>query len=213
MIASNARRLPIGGLLLTALVLGACAPDNDAPGDTRAATTEGAVTAGTPGAPGTAQAGHGIERTVGATHTARFIDLQGQEVGEVTLTEGPEGVFVTGQIRGLAAGPHGFHFHETGLCDPPFQSAGGHFNPGGRQHGLASTSGPHAGDMANLFAGGEGATQIEAFAPLVTLGAGPNSLLDGDGTAIVVHAARDDQRTDPSGNSGDRIACAVLTRG
>lgn len=154
----------------------------------------------------------GTTRQAGARATGRFIDAQGAEVGEVTLEEGGDGVLILGRISGLTPGPHGLHFHEVGRCETPFESAGGHFNPAGRQHGLVSAGGPHAGDLTNLVADADGNAQIEAFAPLVTLGTGADGLLGGDGTALVVHAGADDHRTDPSGDSGDRVACAVLQR-
>jgi superoxide dismutase, Cu-Zn family len=194
-----------------ALFLGGCG--NDA-GDGRPITADGGgAGAGTPtiGA-GPATGGAQVQRQPGTSVSARFIDLQGRDVGEVTLEEGTEGVFIHGQISGLTGDMHGFHIHEVGRCEPPFESAGGHLNPGGRQHGLVNSAGPHAGDLTNLAARADGTARIEAFAPLVTLGTGADGLLGGDGASLVVHANRDDHRTDPTGNSGDRIACAVLQR-
>jgi superoxide dismutase, Cu-Zn family len=202
----------LAALVLT-LAVAACTGDDDAAtgGISNAPGTAGANGATATGGAAGAQGTGGQARQPGASASARFTDREGRDVGEVTLEEGAEGVFIHGRITGLSGPAHGFHFHQVGACEPPFDSAGGHFNPGGRQHGLANPNGPHAGDMPNLFPV-NGVATIEAFAPLATLGAGPNSLLDADGTAIVVHAGRDDQRTDPSGDSGDRIACAVLRR-
>jgi superoxide dismutase, Cu-Zn family len=152
-----------------------------------------------------------VQRSIGATASAQFIDTQGREVGSATLEEGPNGVLVRGEITGLTPGPHGFHFHEVGRCEPPFESAGGHFAPHGRGHGLLYDGGPHGGDMPNIVADGTGRAAFEVTAPLVTLGSGAGSLLDADGTSIVVHAGPDDHRSQPSGNSGDRVACAVVT--
>jgi superoxide dismutase, Cu-Zn family len=150
------------------------------------------------------------ERQIGATATAQFIDRAGRTVGEVTLEEGPEGVLIRGEITGLRPGAHGFHLHAVGRCEPPFETAAAHFNPGGRQHGFLNPAGAHAGDLPNLHADEDGTAQIEALAPKVTLRGTMNALLDDDGTALLVHASADDHRTDPSGQSGDRIACAVI---
>jgi superoxide dismutase, Cu-Zn family len=189
-------------LCIALLAWSACAPADD----TQATATN------TPGAqqPGAQQPGAQPDRQVGATATAAFFDRDGQQIGNATLEEGPEGVFVRGELSRLTPGGHGFHFHQVGECEPPFQSAGDHFNPTGRQHGLLNAAGAHAGDMANVHADANGNARIEALAPGVTLRGGPNALLDGDGTSIVLHAGEDDHRTDPSGNSGDRIACAVV---
>jgi superoxide dismutase, Cu-Zn family len=142
-------------------------------------------------------------------------DRAQQRVAMVALTEESHGVTV--HVRGenlLPAGPRGIHFHETGRCDgPDFQSAGGHFAPEGRQHGLENPQGPHAGDLPNLPVADNGTVDTTFVTTLVTLRPGqPNSLLDGNGTALVIHAQRDDQRTDPSGDSGDRVACGVVSR-
>jgi superoxide dismutase, Cu-Zn family len=183
-------------LCIALLALAACEPAQE----TQPATTPG----------GDAARARQMQREVGATATAAFIDLDGQPVGNATLEEGPEGVIVRGELSGLTSGGHGFHFHEVGLCEPPFESAGAHYNPAGRQHGLLNAAGAHAGDMPNVYADGNGTARIEVLAPGVTLRGGENALLDGDGTAILVHAGEDDHSTDPSGNSGDRIACAVV---
>ena len=100
-----------------------------------------------------------------------------------------------------------------GRCDPPqFTSAGAHFNPASKQHGTQNPAGPHAGDLPNLEVAASGEGGIDATTKLVTLGPGPTSLLGPAGTSLVVHAAADDYKTDPSGNSGDRIACGVITK-
>jgi superoxide dismutase, Cu-Zn family len=150
------------------------------------------------------------ERQIGATATAEFIDRDGRTVGEATLEEGPAGVLIRGEISGLSPGAHGFHVHAVGRCEPPFETAGAHFAPHGRQHGLLNEQGPHAGDMPNIVATADGRATFEVHSALVTIGTGPGGLLDADGTSIVVHANADDHRTDPSGASGDRIACAVV---
>ena len=116
------------------------------------------------------------------------------------------------EVEKLPPGPHGFHIHAVGRCDPPdFASAGAHFNPEGKKHGLKNPEGPHAGDLSNLVVGPDGTAKATASAPRVTLGAGPNSVFQPGGTALVIHAAPDDDVTDPAGNSGARIACGVIT--
>ncbi len=121
---------------------------------------------------------------------------------------------VVAQVRNLPPGTHGIHVHEAGRCDPPdFMSAGGHFNPTSRQHGLRNPNGPHAGDLPNLEVGADGTGRLDALARDLSLSSGTGNLLDTDGSALVVHAAADDEMTDPTGNSGGRIACGVIRRG
>ena len=115
-------------------------------------------------------------------------------------------------VVGLAPGTHGAHLHMTGSCEAPdFASAGAHLNPGGHQHGMSNPAGPHLGDLPNVTVGSGGTGTVSATLP-GTREEVLAQLFDGDGTAVVVHANADDYRTDPSGNSGGRIACGVLTR-
>lgn len=138
-----------------------------------------------------------------------FVDAQGQEIGTAELTGTPNGVLIRIDVEGLPPGQHGFHVHETGTCEPPeFTSAGGHYNPEGESHGFL-TEGAHVGDLLNLTVPGDGAVVHEALARDASLD-GENALLDDDGSALVIHAGPDDYRTDPSGQSGARIACAVV---
>jgi Cu-Zn family superoxide dismutase len=138
----------------------------------------------------------------------------GESVGSAVLREEDGKVRIVVQASGLAPGRHGVHVHTAGRCEPPgFQTAGGHFNPLGKQHGLESSAGPHAGDLPDLEADASGRTEYVAVTDRVMLGAGPTSIFDADGSAIVIHASPDDQRTDPSGNSGERILCGVLVAG
>ena len=138
----------------------------------------------------------------------------GQTVGTAIFTEVGGGVRITLQARDLPPGRHGIHIHAVGLCEAPaFTSAGAHFNPTNRQHGLNNPAGPHAGDLPELVVAANGTANYAATNRLVTLAPGPTSLFDADGSALVVHADPDDQMTDPSGNSGARIACGTLVRG
>jgi Cu-Zn family superoxide dismutase len=145
--------------------------------------------------------------------TVELKTLRGDTVGSAELRETPDGVRLVATLRNLPPGPHGIHLHAVGRCElPDFGSAGGHFNPGSRQHGLQNPQGPHGGDLPNLQVGADGGGRLEYVTRAVTLGPGPTSLFDPDGTALVVHAGPDDQRSDPAGNSGGRIACGVLRK-
>jgi Cu-Zn family superoxide dismutase len=135
----------------------------------------------------------------------------GKEVGGATLTETPAGALIALSVKGLPAGEHAFHIHAAGKCEPPFTSAGGHFNPAQKKHGMMAPDGPHAGDMPNLHIPTGGALALEVLNTAVTLQKGkPNSLLGPEGTALIIHAAKDDYKTDPTGEAGGRIACGVV---
>jgi Cu-Zn family superoxide dismutase len=145
--------------------------------------------------------------------TAELKNAQDQIVGSATLTEVSGGVRVVVTARALPAGDKGVHIHAVGTCEPPaFTSAGGHVNPGNRQHGLLNPLGPHAGDLPNILIEADGAGRLESLNDRITLAPGPTSLFDADGSALVLHAAADDHRTDPSGNSGARLACGVIVK-
>lgn len=138
-------------------------------------------------------------------------DAQGKVVGNATLTQTPNGVLVRLSIMGLPAGERAFHIHAVGRCEPPFTSAEGHFNPGGKQHGFLSAAGAHAGDMPNLHVPASGALEVEVLNRLVTLDKGAaNSLLGPSGTSLIIHAGKDDYKSDPAGDAGGRIACGVI---
>jgi Cu-Zn family superoxide dismutase len=145
------------------------------------------------------------------TATAGLADASGQSVGTATLTETPHGVLIRAELNNLPPGEHGLHIHETGQCTPPFETAGGHFNPAGAQHGLLNEAGPHAGDMPNIHVPDGGAITVEVLNTFVTLSGGATSLMDADGSALMIHAMADDYTTDPAGEAGDRIACGVIT--
>jgi len=194
-------------MLITTVAVYGCGTD-----DTRTTDQppETAPLAGSP--PGTTD---GMGATDGETaFTIELVNRQGQPIGTARLTGAGQGVQIAVDARNLPPGPKGFHFHETGRCDAPsFESAGAHFAPMGRQHGLENPNGPHAGDMENLQVGQDGTVNTTIRNPRVTLRQSEQaSLIDGDGTAILIHAGEDDQRTDPSGDSGDRIACGVINQ-
>jgi superoxide dismutase, Cu-Zn family len=147
-----------------------------------------------------------------APKAVQLRDLKGKEVGTVMLVDTPHGLLVRGALTGLPPGTHAIHFHETGKCDPPFKSAGGHFNPTHKAHGLLDPAGLHAGDLPNLVIPKSGKLEFELFAEELTLGDGPNSVLDADGTALIIHAKPDDYHSQPSGDAGDRVACGIITK-
>lgn len=141
--------------------------------------------------------------------TAVLRTADGKEVGRATAREVPQGLRITVDARGVSEGEHGAHVHTIGKCDAPdFQTAGGHWNPLGTQHGSMNPAGPHGGDLPNLLIGKDGRGTLGVVIPKGTLA----GLLDADGAALVIHAGRDDLMTDPSGNSGGRIACGVFAK-
>jgi Cu-Zn family superoxide dismutase len=142
---------------------------------------------------------------------ATLKDAGGKEVGSAQLSQTPHGVLVRLTLKGVPAGEHAFHIHQTGKCEPPFTTAGGHFNPGTKKHGIMAADGPHAGDMPNLHIPADGSLAIEVVNAAVTLDKDkPNSLFKPEGTALIIHAGKDDYKTDPTGDAGGRIACGVV---
>lgn len=149
--------------------------------------------------------------TDSAVATASLVDAQGEDRGMATITRKAGALLMTLNANGIPAGKHGIHLHQVGKCDgPAFTSAGPHWNPAGRKHGLANSAGPHAGDFANIEATGSGKLTTTLALGAMELTGATGSLLDADGAAIVIHAKPDDNMTDPSGNSGDRIICGVI---
>lgn len=138
-------------------------------------------------------------------------DPAGKTVGWAMIRGEAQGVSIKLTLDHMPPGEHAVHFHQMAKCEgPDFKSAGPHFNPDGKQHGLQNPDGHHAGDMDNFTVDSKGKAAVDLFNKDVNLGDDSHSLFSNGGTALVVHAKADDMRTDPSGNSGDRIACAVI---
>jgi Cu-Zn family superoxide dismutase len=181
------KALPIGILVAAGMALPACVA-NDPSGEAMAAAA----------GPSTA--------------AADIRDPSGITMARATASEIGDSIRVRVEAMGMRAGAYGAHVHTTGRCDAPdFASAGPHWNPSGQQHGKNNPRGMHKGDLPNLAVGTDGRGSFEVTIPGASLAAGPHPLLDVDGAAVVIHTSPDDYRTDPSGNSGGRIGCGVLT--
>ena len=142
---------------------------------------------------------------------ADLVDAQGQTRGQATLVQGKDGIEVSVKGVGLPAGVHAVHVHTTGTCTgPDFTSAGGHWNPAKKQHGHDNPAGAHMGDMPNMTVGADGTGTLKTVVKGAMLKGGDAPLFDADGAAVVIHAAADDYKSDPTGNAGGRLACGVV---
>lgn len=153
-------------------------------------------------------------RPGGLEARAELRDKDGKTVGQARFVQQDGGVRTIVQVSGVPPGRHGIHIHAVGKCDAPdFTTAGGHFNPFNGKHRLENADGPHAGDLPNLDVSQDGRGSLDFTNQLLTLKSGASStLFDSDGNALIIHANMDDQKTDPAGNSGGRVACGIITQ-
>lgn len=148
-----------------------------------------------------------VAQTDGPAATAALFDQNGEPVGSVLLHRMPRGTLLHARLEGLPVGAHAFHVHETGICEPPFDSAGGHYDPDDVAHGFASEDGAHAGDLPNIHIPASGRLEIEMYSTLLTI---DDALFDDDGASIVIHEGPDDYASQPAGAAGPRVACGVI---
>jgi Cu-Zn family superoxide dismutase len=198
----RAAALTAGAMLLS---LAACSREGEAPA-ADAATDNASVENSL--SPDAALAGNDV---AASAQTFTLADAAGKSLGSVAVSEGSDGLTFSVTASGMAAGSHGLHLHEKGLCEgPKFESAGKHWNPAAKQHGRDNPAGAHLGDLANLDVAGAGTATAGFTVAGTKMASGATMLADADGTSLVMHAKPDDYKTDPSGDSGDRIACAVI---
>jgi Cu-Zn family superoxide dismutase len=154
------------------------------------------------------------DTVINRTAKSIIIDNKGNEIGSAFYTQGTEGVLIEIDAKGLTPGKHGMHFHEVGTCEDHdhFKLTKGHIMPSGKPHGYLNPNGPHEGNLPNLIVGSDGTVHVELYSSLISLTGenGKPSLLDDDGSTLIIHQNPDDHKSQPIGSSGDRVACGLV---